>query len=126
MPTRKKNACRSFWMTSSDPNVTAKGPSLEAALRIMRPIVLCLVFFASFSAAHPLPLFTSDGINNLHVENIGLTQADVVWTTAHPSTSLVTIAESNDNEPDRWFPPEPDRNLVTEHRVTVTGLRPDA
>jgi hypothetical protein len=109
-------------MTSSDPTVTSKGTRLGAAVRIMRPIVVCLVFFASFPAVHPLPFFTSDGIDNLHVENIGLTQADVVWTTAHPSTSLVVIAESNDNEPNRWVPPQPDRKFVTEHRVTVTVL----
>ena len=83
------------------------------------------MLFAILPAAYPVPLFEPNEISNLHVENIGLTQADVVWTTAHPSTSLVTIAPSNDNDPDRWFPPVPDRKLVTEHRVSVMGLLPN-
>jgi chitodextrinase len=39
----------------------------------------------------------------------------------------VTITPNAEyQEEDRWFPPEPDRKLVTEHRVTVTGLFPNA
>ena len=63
-------------------------------------------------------------INDIHFENVTQTSVDVVWTTAHPSTSQVMIARSTDYEPERWAPESPDKALVTTHRVTVDHLIP--
>ena len=43
-------------------------------------------------------------ITDIHFENVTQTSVDVVWTTAHPSTSQVVIARSTDYEPERWAP----------------------
>lgn len=54
------------------------------------------------------PLLASTGrsheITDIHFENVTQTTVDVVWTTAHPSTSQVLIARSTDYEPERWAP----------------------
>ena len=63
-------------------------------------------------------------ITDIHFENVTQTTVDVVWTTAHPSTSQVLIARSTDYEPERWAPEQPDKTLVTAHRVTVDHLIP--
>jgi hypothetical protein len=63
-------------------------------------------------------------ISNIHFENATQTTVDVVWTTAHPSTSQVLISYTNDFEADRWALPVADPALVTTHRVTVDHLIP--
>lgn len=63
-------------------------------------------------------------IRDIHFENVTQTSVDVVWTTAHPSTSQVVIARSTDYEPERWAPEVPDKTMVTTHRVTVDHLLP--
>jgi hypothetical protein len=74
------------------------------------------------------PLLASTGreheITEIHFENVTQTTVDVVWTTAHPSTSQVLIARSTDYEPERWAPETADKTLVTSHRVTVDQLVP--
>jgi hypothetical protein len=66
----------------------------------------------------------SHEITDIHFENVTQTTVDVVWTTAHPSTSQVIVARSTDYEPERWAPEQPDKTLVTSHRVTVDHLIP--
>ena len=63
-------------------------------------------------------------ISNIHFENATQTTVDVVWDTAHPSTSQVLISYSTDFEADRWALPVADPALVTKHRVTVDHLIP--
>jgi hypothetical protein len=74
------------------------------------------------------PLTASTGrpheISDIHFENVTQTTVDVVWTTAHPSTSQVLIAYGDYFEPDRWAPEVADPALVTTHRVTVDHLIP--
>jgi len=61
-------------------------------------------------------------ISNLHFENATQVSVDVVWTTAHPSTSQVLLARDTNYEPERWAPKVADPALVTTHRVTVDHL----
>lgn len=88
----------------------------------LRSGVLCAVLLLSVSA------LGSTGrpheIRDIHFENVTQTSVDVVWTTEHPSTSQVLIARSTDYEPERWAPENPDKTLVTAHRVTVDHLIP--
>ena len=63
-------------------------------------------------------------ISNIHFENITQTTVDVVWDTAHPSTSQVLIARDTNYEPERWAPATADTAMVTTHRVTVDHLLP--
>ena len=61
-------------------------------------------------------------ISNLHFENATQVSVDVVWTTAHPSTSQVLLARDTNYSPERWAPKVADPALVTTHRVTVDHL----
>ena len=82
----------------------------------MGALLLTLSALASTGSPHE--------ITDIHFENVTQTSVDVVWTTAHPSTSQVVIARSTDYEPERWAPETPDKALVTAHRVTVNQLVP--
>ncbi len=64
-------------------------------------------------------------ISNIHFENVTQTSVDVVWETAHPGTSQVLLARSQDFEIERRIPEVADSALVTTHRVTVDHLFPD-
>ena len=92
--------------------------------RSFRPGVICGIAALLLS----FPLLASTGreheITDIHFENVTQTTVDVVWTTAHPSTSQVLIARSTDYEPERWAPETADKTLVTSHRVTVDHLVP--
>ena len=66
----------------------------------------------------------SHEISNIHFENVTQTTVDVVWETAHPSTSLVLLAGDSQFEVSRWAPEKPDPALVTTHRVKVNRLFP--
>ena len=73
-----------------------------------------------------LPALASTGlpgeISNLHFENATQVSVDVVWNTAHPSTSQVLLARDTNYEPERWAPKVADPALVITHRVTVDHL----
>jgi hypothetical protein len=60
-------------------------------------------------------------ITNLHLANVAQVSADVCWTTAHPSTSMVLIARDTNYEPTRQVSANPDP-LVTSHCVHVGHL----
>jgi hypothetical protein len=84
---------------------------------------LLLLAVSCFAA---MPALASTGlpneISNLHFENTTQVRVDVVWTTAHPSTSQVLLARDTNYEPERWAPKVADPALVTTHRVTVDHL----
>lgn len=90
--------------------------SCLGALRGLSVVLLSCAAFASTGRAKE--------INDIHFENVTQTSVDVVWTTAHPSTSQVVLARSAEFEPERWIPDVADKALVTTHRVTVDKLVP--
>jgi hypothetical protein len=84
----------------------------------MKRISLFMLLAAGLSfASTGLP----NEITNLHFENVAQVSADVVWTTVHPSTSMVLIARDTNYEPTRQVSASPDP-LVTVHRVQVDHL----
>jgi hypothetical protein len=96
-------------------------------------MVLTRVFRIAVVCALPLLLLTcqvsassgrSNEITDIHFENVTQASLDVVWNTAHPSTSQVMIARDTNYEPERWAPTTADAVLVTTHRVTVDHLFP--
>jgi hypothetical protein len=93
-------------------------------VRAFRVAVLCslpvLLFICQVSASTG----RSNEITDIHFENVTQTTVDVVWNTAHPSTSQVLIARDTNYEPERWAPATADAALVTTHRVTVDHLLP--
>ncbi|HZD30820.1 MAG TPA: hypothetical protein VE779_04080, partial [Candidatus Angelobacter sp.] len=84
-------------------------------------IGLCLLAFSTGSVA---ATGLANEISNIQFQNVTQTSVDVVWTTAHPSTSQVLLARDTNYEPERQIPAMPDPNLVTTHRVTVGHLVP--
>jgi len=85
---------------------------------------ILLMFVLAFSCVG----FSSTGlpneISNIHFENVTQTSVDVVWTTAHPSTSQVVLTLDTTYDPHRLIPAIADPALVTAHRVTVDHLAP--
>jgi len=67
----------------------------------------------------------SHEISNIRFENVTQTSVDVLWETAHPSTSQVLEARSNEFEIERRIPAVPGTALVMSHRVRVDHLFPD-
>jgi hypothetical protein len=69
--------------------------------------------------------FSSTGpaneITNLHFEDCSQVSCDVVWTTVHPSTSMVFVTRDTNYEPTRQVSAIPDL-LVTQHRVHIDHL----
>jgi hypothetical protein len=92
--------------------------------RFVRP-ALALVFSAALLCTAALAATGREReITDIHFENVTQTAVEVVWTTAHPSTSQVLLARSTDYEAERWAPEVPDKTLVTTHRVKVDHLIP--
>src|ERR1700759_723828 len=90
-----------------------------SCLGVLRGLGIVLLSCAAFASTG-----RSKEISDIHFENVTQTSADVVWTTAHPSTSQVVLARSAEYEPERWIPDVADKALVTAHRVTVDRLFP--
>lgn len=88
----------------------------QASVLCVLLLVLCHSSWASTGRSHE--------ITEIHFENVTQTSVDVVWKTAHPSTSQVLISRTTDYEPDFWAPATADPALVTTHRVTVDHLIP--
>ena len=84
---------------------------------------LLLLFMVAFEA--PASTGRAHEISNIHFENVTQTSVDVVWETAHPGTSQVLLARSQEFEIERRIPEVADSALVTTHRVTVDRLFPD-
>src|ERR1700691_5557923 len=92
--------------------------------RSFRSAVVCGLPLLLWSSCLLASTGRAHEISNIHFENATQTSVDVVWTTAHPSTSQVLISNSNDFEADRWALPVADPALVTTHRVTLANLVP--
>ena len=92
--------------------------------RSFRSAMVCGLLFLLWSSCLMASTGRPHEISNIHFENATQTTVDVVWTTAHPSTSQVLISYSTDFEADRWALPVADPALVTTHRVTVDNLIP--
>ncbi len=90
-----------------------------SCLGVFRGLGVVLLSCAAFASTG-----RSKEISDIHFENVTQTSVDVVWKTAHPSTSQVVLARTAEYEPERWIPEVADKALVTAHRVTVDRLVP--
>ena len=93
-------------------------------VRAFRVAVVCALAVLLFNCKVSASTGRSREITNIHFENVTQTTVDVVWNTAHPSTSQVLIARDTNYEPERWAPATADAASVTTHRVTVDHLLP--
>ncbi len=93
-------------------------------VRAFRVAVVCALAVLLFNCKVSASTGRSREITNIHFENVTQTTVDVVWNTAHPSTSQVLIARDTNYEPERWAPATADAALVTTHHVTVDHLLP--
>ena len=93
-------------------------------VRAFRVAAVCTFAVMLFIGRVSASTGRSHEITDIRFENITQTTVDVVWNTAHPSTSQVLIARDTNYEPERWAPATADAALVTTHRVTVDHLLP--
>jgi len=94
-------------------------------LGLLRDPVTCALLIVSAVSAAPASSGRSHEISNIRFENVTQTSVDVLWETAHPGTSQVLEARSNEFEIERRIPDAADSALVTSHRVRVDHLFPD-
>ena len=90
----------------------------------MQKFLIATLFVLAFSCVGFSSTGLSNEISNIQFQNVTQTSVDVVWTTAHPSTSQVLLARDTNYEPERQIPAIADPTLVTTHRVTVGHLVP--
>ncbi len=93
-------------------------------LTLLRSGIGCALLMVSVVGVLPASTGRAHEISNIRFENVTQTSVDVLWDTAHPGTSQVLLARSNEYEPERWIPATADPALVTAHRVTVDHLFP--
>lgn len=92
--------------------------------RVLRIAVVCALPLLLLTCQVSASSGRSNEITDIHFENVTQVSLDVVWNTAHPTTSQVMIARDTNYEPERWAPATADAALVTTHRVTVDHLLP--
>ena len=92
--------------------------------RVLRIAVVCALPLLLLTCQVSASSGRSNEITDIHFENVTQVSLDVVWNTAHPTTSQVMIARDTNYEPERWAPTTADAALVTTHRVTVDHLLP--
>jgi hypothetical protein len=90
----------------------------------MNKLSIVLVFVVAVSGVGFPSTGLPNEISNIQFQNVTQTSVDVVWNTAHPSTSQVLLSMDAQYETHRQIPAIANTALVTSHRVTVDGLVP--
>src|SRR5271165_6100919 len=91
-------------------------------LTLLRSCIACALLIIGLVCALPASTGRAHEISNIRFENVTQTSVDVLWDTAHPGTSQVLLARSDEYEPERWIPATADPALLTSHRVRVDHL----